>query len=292
MISGTAVAVLHYNKIRLTRRCLDSLGRAGLAPERIICLDNGSMRDVARDLAREYPDIRHHRLEKNRGFSGGFNAALTRVFADGADCCVFLTNDTIFHRDTDQQLARALAKNNAGMAAPCIRYLSNPDTIDSLGAYFDVDTAALGHYHTVDLPVMLHPDRDYIPGTALAVTRRAFEILSGADESYHTYWEDVDMCFRAHAAGIPMIRVPDARIDHGVGQTCHKKPFYTTYLFQRNRLKFCRRHLMGESLDRAERLIRADWTAMRRAKADRGDTRRLNYLDELLLMFDTSESVS
>lgn len=292
MISGTAVAVLHYNKIRLTRRCLDSLGRAGLAPERIICLDNGSMRDVARDLAREYPDIQHHRLEKNRGFSGGFNAALTRVFADGADVCVFLTNDTVFHGGADRHLVRAVAKNNAGMAAPCIRYLSNPDAIDSLGAYFDAETASLAHYHRQDLPPILVPDRDYIPGTALAVTRDAFMTLGGADESYHTYWEDVDMCFRAHAAGIPLVRVPGAQIDHGVGQTCHKKPFYTMYLFQRNRLTFCRRHLTGKVLARAERLIRADWTGMRREKAKRGDTRRLNYLNELLSLFDTSESVS
>lgn len=280
----SAVAVLHFNKIRLTRRCLDSLADAGVSPERIICLDNGSMPVVAAELARDYTDIRHHRLAENRGFSGGFNAALSRVFDNGSDVCIFLTNDTVFHKGMDTRLTEALADQNAGMAAPCIRYLSRSESIDSLGAFFDSETASLGHYHHYDLPVRLDPTRDYIPGTAMAVTREAFECLGGADETFHTYWEDVDLCFRAHVAGIPLIRVPDARIDHGVGQTCHKKPFYTMFLFQRNRLLFCRRHLTGARLTHAETVIRQDWLAMRAEKAFRGDTRRLRYIEELFML--------
>ncbi|HPQ41684.1 MAG TPA: glycosyltransferase family 2 protein [bacterium] len=280
----SAIAVLHFNKIRLTRRCLDSLAEAGVSPKRIFCLDNGSMPDVAGALARDYPDIRHHRLEENRGFSGGFNAALVRVFNAGFHHCVFLTNDTVYHSGADICLARALAARDAGMAAPCIRYLSNPDAIDSLGAFFDAENAALGHYHDIDLPERLNAETDYIPGTALAVTRDAFEQLGGTDESFHTYWEDVDLCFRAHAAGIPLIRVPGARIDHGVGQTCHKKPYYTTYLFQRNRLLFCRRHLTGDALAQAEGVIRKNWLAMRDMRVELGDRQRLQYIDKLLML--------
>ncbi|MCD4654016.1 hypothetical protein K8T06_08770, partial [bacterium] len=171
-----------------------------------------------------------------------------------------------------------------GIAAPCIRYLSKPDKIDSLGAYFQPLTATLGHYHERELPVVLQPGIDYIPGTALAITGETFEKLHGADESFHTYWEDVDLSFRASAADITLIRCPDAIIDHGVGQTCHKKPFYTTYLFQRNRLMFCRRHLDGKTLVHAESKIRSDWLVMKQKKMERGDIRRLNYLEELLLM--------
>ncbi len=282
-----AIAVLHYNKIRLTCACLDSLLSNGIAPERIYCLDNGSEISVYLQLTDRYPDIHHIRLESNRGFSGGFNAVLRHVFLNGRHTCLFLTNDTIFHADADRRLVDALEAHSAGLAAPCIRYLSRPDSIDSLGAFFDARTASLSHYHQIDLPPLLQPGKDYIPGTALAITARAFESLNGADEAFHTYWEDVDLCFRAANIGIDLARCPEARIDHGVGRTCHKKPFYTTWLFQRNRLLFCRRHLRGDDLQHAETVIRSDWNKMRIKTTERNDRTRLSYMEQLFALLDT-----
>lgn len=282
-----AIAVLHYNKIQLTTCCLDSLLSSDVAPERIYCLDNGSESSVFDRLTARYPGINHHRLEKNRGFSGGFNAVLRQVFSGDHTLCLFLTNDTVFHPDADQRLAVTLQSFSAGMAAPCIRYLSRPDSIDSLGAFFDSRTASLQHYHETGLPPLLEPGKDYIPGTALAITKHAFDTLNGADEQFHTYWEDVDLCFRAARAGIHLARCPDARIDHGVGRTCHKKPFYTSWLFQRNRLIFCRKHLRDSRLRNAESVIREDWRIMREKNVRRGDTVRLAYLDELFELLET-----
>jgi GT2 family glycosyltransferase len=286
-VSRPGIALLHYNKIRLTKTCLDSLLAAGVDSGRIVCLDNGSDASVVPELQKHYSGVTHHRLEENRGFSGGFNAALKQVFARGYLSCLFLTNDTVYHVGADQILADALEKNSAGMAAPCIRYAKKPEHIDSFGAFFNAENASLGHYHEIQLPLVLDPMKDYIPGTALAMTAQAFDALEGADESFHTYWEDVDMCFRAHHAGIPLIRCSDARIDHGVGKTCHKKPFYTTWLFQRNRLIFCRRYLSGTLLENAEICIRTDWQRMVRTAMLRNDPKRLSYISELLSLLDT-----
>lgn len=287
MNQDPGIAVLHYNKVNLTVQCVDSVLNAGMPDDRVFCLDNGSDPAVYQKLTDRYPQIRHHHLETNRGFSGGFNAALTCIFEAGFEIAVFLTNDTIFHPGADAALADALGSTGAGMAAPCIRYVSNPDRIDSLGAFFDPVSASLQHYHEIDLPELLKPGKDYIPGTALAITRTAFETLRGADESFHTYWEDVDFCFRAHEAGIRLARCPDARIDHGVGRTCHKKPFYTTFLFQRNRLIFCRRHLSGAMLEQAETVIRADWTRMLQTSQEKNDRNRMDYLEQLMGLVDS-----
>lgn len=285
-----AIAVLHYNKINLTVRCLDSVLGAGIPDDRVFCLDNGSDPAVSRSLAEKYPRIRHHRLETNRGFSGGFNAALTEAFGSGYETAVFLTNDTVFYAGSDTALALVLTSADAGIVAPCIRYLSKPDRIDSLGAWFNPVSASLQHYHDPDLPELLQPGSDYIPGTALAITRSAFEMLQGADESFHTYWEDVDLCFRAHKAGIRLARCRDSRIDHGVGQTCHKKPLYTTYLFQRNRLEFCRRHLEGKALKQAETIIHSDWNRMLQSAHEKEDRKRIGYLEELIKALNTGTS--
>ena len=276
------IALLHFNKIRLTRRCLDSLLSSDVEPERIVCLDNGSQDTVTSELRKEYTQVQHIKLRDNKGFSGGFNAAVQAVFKAGFNPCVFLTNDTVFRTGADILLADALRNNKAGLAAPSIRYLSNPDNIDSIGAFFSPETASLGHYHDRDLPVVLNPGVDYIPGTALAITRDAYQVLNGVDEGFHTYWEDVDLSFRAAEADIRMIRCYESLIEHGVGQTCHKKPFYTTYLFQRNRLLFCKKHLRGAQLKTAIQIISKDWQAMYHDKRSKGDQRRTEFLVDLL----------
>ncbi len=285
-MSLPGIALLYYNKIRLTKTCLDSVLSAGVEPDRVHCLDNGSDLAVYSELKQDYPEIHHIRLESNCGFSGGFNAALKYVFTREFSSCLFLTNDTVFHADADQILANALKKESAGLAAPCIRYAKKPDQIDSFGAFFSADNASLGHYHETQLPPILDFEKDYIPGTALAMTAEAFDTLGGVDDTFHTYWEDVDMCFRAHRANIPLIRCSNARIDHGVGRTCHKKPFYTTWLFQRNRLIFCRRYLSGNMLQNAEACIRKDWQHMHESALKKNDQKRLSYICDLLSFLD------
>lgn len=285
MGNGTAIAVLHFNKKKLTHRCIksvaESISSGTILPSQVFCLDNGSLPDVTDEIISTYPMIQHRKLDENSGFSGGFNAALSMVFDAGFDRCLFLTNDTVYQAGTIQIIEKAMLDDDAHIAAPSIHYLAKPHQIDSIGGFFSAETASLNHYHQSELSQRLNPDCDYIPGTALAITCHAFQVLGGADESFHTYWEDVDLSFRAHRLELRLIRCDGAKILHGVGQTCHKKPYYTTYLFQRNRLKFCRRHLTGETLVRAEAQIRKDWEVMKRKRRAVNDTRRLRYLDQL-----------
>ncbi len=62
------------------------------------------------------------------------------------------------------------------------------------------------------------------------------------DESLHTYWEDVDYSARTYLKGYKIGVIKDLKILHRVGKTCHQKPFYTTFLFQRNKRIVSIRH--------------------------------------------------
>jgi hypothetical protein len=268
--------------MRLTNRCIQSILDAGYSPAQVYCFDNGSAPDSCDDLKEKFPHVQHAREEQNRGFSGGFNRALRWVFSSPAISSVlFCTNDTVVYPGALEECSRTAKQTGAGMVAPCITYLARPDAIDSLGAYFDPRTASIYHYHELDLPLILDPAKDYIPGTALWIHRGAFFTLDGADESYHTYWEDVDMCFRAHKQDIPLARCPAARIGHGVGQTCHKKPIYTTFYFQRNRIRFCKRFLSGAALDNALAIIRSELQQASARWQEKSDHTRLTYWQQL-----------
>jgi GT2 family glycosyltransferase len=285
MQHDTAIVVLHYNKIRLTQRCLQSILDASYPPRQIYCFDNGSQPEISRQLQQGFPLCHHQRSEKNLGFSGGFNRALAWVFSCGPSSTLFCTNDTLVKPGAAEACTQTALQTHAGMVAPLIMFLNKPDAIDSIGAYFNAGTGTLCHYREYDLPQLLAPHKDYMPGTALWIHRDAFNRLGGTDESFHMFWEDVDLCFRAHEKGIPLARCYNAVIQHGGGQTTRKKPLYTTFYFQRNRIRFCKRHLDGEARNDVLKMIRQELLESGIQWQQKNDRRRLDYLDELLKEF-------
>jgi GT2 family glycosyltransferase len=284
-MTDNAVVVLHYNKIRLTVTCIQSILDAGYPAEQVYCFDNGSKQEVFDQVTRSFPRCRHHRDETNRGYSGGFNRALQWTFESGNSAALFLTNDTRVFPGALEACAKKGAETGAGMVAPRIIYASSEgkdEVIDSIGGWFSAGTCTLHHYHENDLPVFLDPDRDYIPGTALWINKDFFRKTGGTDESFHMYWEDVDLSFRAHRMGLPLARCYEAKISHGVGQTVRKKPLYTTFYFHRNRIRFCKRYLSGETLRGAMELLEREFTALRGQREQKNDGKRVNYIDGLL----------
>lgn len=277
-----AVTVLYYNKTRLTRTCVDSILDAGYPADLVYCFDNGSKAEVFEEIRDLYPGCNHLRAEDNRGFSGGFNRALDWVFRSGPNSTLFLTNDTIMTPGALEACEKTASETGAGLVAPLVTYQSNHDNIDSIGAFFDFEKGLLRHYHEKGLPLLLEPGKDYIPGTAIWVNKKTFEQLEGTDESYHMYWEDVDMCFRAHKEKILQARCYDAVIRHGGGQTTRKKPLYTTFYFQRNRIRFCKTYLEGKKQREVLNLIRAELEQSAATWQENNDNRRLDYYERLM----------
>ncbi len=282
MKEATAIIVLYYNKVRLTIQCIQSILAARYPPGQVFCFDNGSSPDVAAQVRQFFPTCNHLGIPNNLGFSGGFNRSLAHVFSSTFTSAMFCTNDTHIQSHTVETCAATAAQTRAGIVAPLITHLSNPDKIDAIGAWFDKETGLLHHYQEQNLPILLAPDKDYIPGTALWITKAAFTTLGGTDESFHMYWEDVDLCFRAHQHHIPLARAYEAHIAHGGGQTCRKKPLYTTFYFQRNRIRFCQRYLEGENKIKVLEIIQQELLQSSILWQQNNDQRRLNYFHQLM----------
>jgi GT2 family glycosyltransferase len=63
--------------------------------------------------------------------------------------------------------------------------------------------------------VMLDDEEaEHLPGCNLAVTKAAFEAISGFDPAFHTAGDDVDFCWRLRAAGFRMGFAPGAFVWH------------------------------------------------------------------------------
>lgn len=236
------VVLLSYNHPDLTARALNSILKKFKSDE-VILVHNGSSPENVRRLLFEFADVEHLVLRQNLGFSGGANVGLERAF-ERSSWCFFVTNDCELE---SFELQRPLS---AGLYAPRI-FRRQTGVIDSIGGAVDLTSGHLQHFREI------HPGMDphqsskpqtstetvYAPGTAFLIHRLVFESLRGFDISLGTYWEDVDLALRAHERGWPVQAVASIVLRHGIGKTCHKDPYYTSYLFHRNRGRVCRRHL-------------------------------------------------
>jgi GT2 family glycosyltransferase len=281
----TAFVVLHYNKVNQTKECINSIISSKYSTEDVFCFDNGSTEDVFIQLQQEFPQINHKREEINNGYSGGFNNAINWAFKSEYNSVLFLTNDTRITADTVKELLKTARITNSELIAPTIYYQFKKNTVDSSGGYFNPDDASLHHYKDKDNNLLLNKPWDYIPGTAFWITKNAFYKLGGMDESYHTYWEDVDFSFRARKSGIVLAKSRNSKIFHGVGRTCHKKPEYTTFYFHRNRIKFCKKHLDGVYLKKCLKIIDEELNGLREKFIKKGDKKRLEYIERIINNF-------
>ena len=56
--------------------------------------------------------------------------------------------------------------------------------------------------------------------------RDAFREVSGFDEGYFLYYEDIDLCRRLRRAGFDICLVPSARVIHDARRTSHRSLRY------------------------------------------------------------------
>ncbi len=227
MANNFSIVVLSYNLPDLTERCLASIQKkaSGVA---VVVVHNGSSKKNFARLKKSFPHFQHLFLSENKHFSGGANHGIAQAFKN-SEWLLFITNDC-------QLLELGQPPAQIGLAGPLI-FARNIEKIDSIGGYLDFSTCRLSHCKSESEFKM--QKNSYIPGTAFWIHRKVFVTVGGFDEGLETYWEDVDLSFRARQEQFPLMSATDTHIIHSIGKTCHKDVHYTTYLFQRNRWTIC-----------------------------------------------------
>ena len=218
----TAVVVLHDSEPEL-RALLDSLDRHLAAPPQLVVVDSGSS-DGGAALARAH-GAEVIELPDNPGFGAASNAG---VAAARHDVAVLLNPDCEL---VDGSLAALAALARAHPHALHAPRLLNPDGSVQRSAHPLPGTpGAL-------IPALVHPPllprelRDraepHRAGTArtvgwaiaacLAAHTATLRRLGPFDPAVHLFAEDMELCLRARAAGIPTVLHPELRVRHAGG---------------------------------------------------------------------------
>lgn len=235
------VVIVNYRTAGLTIDCLRSLsGEVGEFPGiRVVIVDNASGDGSASRLAAAVRENGWEgwasilSLERNGGFASGNNAAIRPALrsTDQPRYVLLLNPDTVVRPGALRTLVAFMeARPDVGIAGS---RLEDPDGMPQRSAFrfpsvlgeleaglrLGLASRVLTRW-VVAPPVPEEPCRvNWVAGASMIIRREVFEGVGLLDEGYFMYFEEVDLCRRAQAAGWPCWYVPGSRIVHLVGQS-------------------------------------------------------------------------
>ncbi len=242
--------VLNYNHWQDTVRCVESLLRCVVRPERIVICDNGSSDGSQESLAQwaetqtagglvrltrtqaesaaELPPGRLVLVENgaNLGYAGGNNVGLRLALASGVPFVWLLNNDTtVFPEAPGALLERMEHDGRLGLCGALTRYMDEPEIVQCYGGGWHNAVWGVGGLHGDGerLPLGAAPKApparlDYVNGASVFVRREFLLTVGLMEEAYFLYCEELDWAARSRGRWV-LGWEPRAQVLHREGLT-------------------------------------------------------------------------
>ncbi|HEX5761380.1 MAG TPA: glycosyltransferase family 2 protein [Thermoanaerobaculia bacterium] len=264
MATAVAVVVVSFNTRDLLRACLESVrAELGGGSGELVVVDNASTDGSAGMVREEFPEARLLANDGNPGFGAAANQGLAACRSPYA---MLLNGDTWLRPGALAALARYLDENpRAGIVGP---RLLNPDGTLQPSCYpfltpFNFLALNSGLMYVVRFLRRFRPTYRGVPsraghwvkGAALAIRREAFAAVAGFDEGYFMYAEELDLCWRALAAGWEVHYTPVASVVHVEGASTSQARHEMAALLFASLERFYRKHHRPASLSRLRRVV-------------------------------------
>lgn len=245
-----SVIIVTYNSACWIGPCLSSLLAEPCAALRPVVVDNASV-DATVDLVEaRFPRVRLIRSDRNLGFAGGANLGL---LADDADVAVLVNPDVTVTSRAIMNLADALRAHPDAAIAGGQLLFPDGETIQHAGGIIAYPLALADHIG-YGQPKNGQPDHarevEYVTGALLAINRRVLDSIGPFDEGFFpAYYEEVDLCRRARAAGYRVLYVPAVQAVHRESATLGKDSRGYFRYYHRNRLRYVLKHYTVSQLE-------------------------------------------
>lgn len=209
----------------------------------LLVIANGLTERVAERVAAVAPDAFVKMLDENVGFAAACNEAA--VMVEGAAFLLFCHDDVRLDSDAVQLLVEAAFRTNAGVVTPKVVSYDDPlillhvgQSCDRFGVVRDrIEPGEIDHGQQD-----LERDVFVAPGGATLVRADLFATLRGFDPLIPALGEDVDLCWRAQAAGARIVVAPSARVAHRETIATGERPVLALGTRTASRQTLLRRH--------------------------------------------------
>ena len=241
----TAVVILNWNTEDFLRKFLPGLLRsvAKVQDAEVIVADNDSSDDSLEVMREVFPHVRTIELERNFGFTGGYNRAFREI-----DCeyFVLINSDIEVTENWLEPLVDWMDSHpDCGACAPKLHSYQDRDNFEYAGA-------AGGYIDRFGYPFCrgrvlkrLETDRGqydspsdvfWATGACLMVRSSVYNKLGGLDERFFAHMEEIDLCWRMQLDGWKVTVVPKSVVYHVGGGTLPASSPFKLFLNYRNNL--------------------------------------------------------
>jgi len=268
-MTEVAVVILNYNGRNYLKQFLPSVIQfSGNA--KIIVADNASTDDSIHFLETEYgSQIDILKMDRNRGYSGGYNYALNKI---EASYFVLLNSDVEVTTGWIPPVIQLL-KSDAMIAAAQPKILSYHDKHK-----FEYAGAAGGYIDSLGYPfcrgrIFSHIEVDrgqyndarqvfWATGACLFVNAGIFKKSGGFDEDFFAHMEEIDLCWKLNRDGYKIYYQGESKVYHVGGGTLATTNPRKTHLNFRNGLTLLIKNLPStELLWKLPIRLTLDWMA-------------------------------
>jgi N-acetylglucosaminyl-diphospho-decaprenol L-rhamnosyltransferase len=165
------------------------------------------------------------------GFGTNHNHAFAQ--ATGQYFCV-MNPDIRLYDDPFPALIECLKQPLVGVVAPLV--VGNSGNVEDSARFFPTPFKILckvfgggkGSDYVIEGQV-IYPD--WVGGMFMLFPREIFENLTGFNEQFFLYYEDVDLCARLRLQGYEVVLCPVAKVIHDAQRTSHKSLKYFKWHF-------------------------------------------------------------
>ncbi len=243
-MTKVAIVILNWNGEKLLKEFLPKvIENSKVNGVEVIVADNASSDQSISVLQKEFPHIKVIQLDKNYGFTGGYNRALRQI---SAEYYILLNSDVAPGKDWLPPLLKELNENsNTAICVPKIKSYRQPE-------YFEYAGAAGGYIDKYGFPfckgrIFNHIEKDngqynessdifWASGAALMIRAKLFNNSGGFDEDFFAHMEEIDLCWRLKNQGWNVKYIADSEVFHLGGATLDYANPRKVYLNFRNNL--------------------------------------------------------
>ena len=241
-MSRVSIVILNFNGRSYLEKFLPGVIKNSKDYE-VIVADNCSTDDSVEYLQKHFPDVRLILLPENKGYSQGYNEALSQV---DAKYYVLLNSDVEVTPEWISPVVQMMDEDNSIAAA-------QPGVLDfNKKDHFEYAGAAGGMIDVLGYPfcrgrmfLTLEDDHGqfndvarifWATGACLFIRSDVYHKLGGLDPDFFAHMEEIDLCWRINAAGFKVMYNGMSKVYHVGGGTLKRTNPRKTYLNFRNGL--------------------------------------------------------
>ncbi|HEY1369609.1 MAG TPA: glycosyltransferase family 2 protein [Gaiellaceae bacterium] len=259
MSSTVDVVIVSYNSRDRLRECVEPL--LEVPDAHVIVVDNASP-DRSLEVVEDLP-VQAIQLSSNGGFSHGVNAG----WRAGSSPYVLLLNPDACISGPSLEAMVAVLERQPDVGAVAPRIVHTDGSLDHSQRRFPQlrSTYAQALFLHRVFPLAPWTDEvvrdddayaergtpDWVSGACILLRRTVLEELSGLDEGFFMYAEDIDLCQRVRAAGYELLFEPDAVVEHEGGASAPRAHLLPVLAASRVRYAAKHRGRMGAAAERA-----------------------------------------